>query len=175
MEPTRTLTSAFLTPLGPRIQPYSKTSGPARNTGTSSSLASGTPTPASVSAPPPGTPTASATSPAPSFAGGPSLTDAFLGVPPAPKGPFKTPGLPQISLPPLKPLHSTLFKRPKSVSAINRANHGIGLSNAGPLQHAMRGLNAPLMHRLRERSEHEVFKNVYNGTMPKPYLLDDQP
>ena len=62
----------------------------------------------------------------------------------------------------------------KNNSAGFKANSGVGLTE-GPLRKAVLRHNMPLYERLRERGKHEVFKNVYNSVMPKPYKLLDQP
>ena len=168
--PTTDLTTAFLANLGPRITP--RTYGPSGKT--PSSLASGM---ASVSAPAPSSVSAltSAPNPAPGSEGF-SLTHAFLGASSPSEGSVQSTYHHQISLPPvMPPRYSTLLPRPRSESAISRANSGVSLSDAGPLQQAVYGHNLPLLDRLQEREQREVYRNVYECAMPKPFLLEDQP
>ena len=171
------LTDVFLSGLGHKTygrKNASLVSGQASGESTSataSTKASSAPSPASGGSAPAATPPGST-----SLGRGRkrSLTDVFLA------------GLDgvdsSVELPPASKLsphsltsRSLLTKvKAKNDSAVFKANSGVGLSE-GPLRQAVLRHNTPLYDRLRERGKHEVFKNVYNSVMPKPYKLLDQP
>ena len=178
--PTKNLTDVFLNGLGTRTykrKNSSLVSGQASGeptsasaTATASTKATSAPSPASGGSAPAATPPGST-----SLGRGKkrSLTDVFL------DGLDGVDSSVEPSISKLSPhsltSRSLLTKvKAKNDSAVFKANSGVGLDE-GLLRQAVLRHNTPLYERLRERGEHEVFKNVYNTVMPKPYKLLDQP
>ena len=180
--PTKNLTDVFLNGLGTRTYKRKKSSlvsgqasgepTSASATATASTKATSAPSPASGGSAPAATPPGST-----SLGRGKkrSLTDVFLdGLDGVDSSVEELPSISKLS-PHSLTSRSLLAKvKAKNDSAVFKANSGVGLDE-GPLRQAVLRHNTPLYDRLRERGEHEVFKNVYNTVMPKPYKLLDQP